>query len=85
MGPLAPNRQAFAVPLTAIRAHVHVTLDIHGDLTSKISLHLVTTVDDLPDLYDLIVGKMFRLGIKINSGFLEYLSRRSSPNPVDIR
>jgi len=84
MGPLPPNRQTFTVSQPTVRAHINVTFDIHRCIPPKIPLDLITLIDELADLYYLIIGKVIALGIEINPGRLEDPPRTIPANPEDI-
>jgi hypothetical protein len=61
-----------------------MTLDIHRDLTSEVSLDLIALIDKLAYPNHLIIRQVIALGIELNPRGLENFSGGAPPNSVDV-
>ena len=84
MGTLTPDRQPPTVAKPPIAPDVHEALDVHGHFGAKSPLHLVVTLDLLPEEVDLLVGEIVRSAIWIDPASLQDLPGAGSPDPEDI-
>src|SRR5476651_2051291 len=57
MRALAMDRQAAAMPQTAIAGEVHQSLDVHRHFAAQVTLDRIVMVDGLADADDLVVGQ----------------------------
>jgi len=69
---------------TSIGPDFHESFNIHGNRFPQISFNHPISLDYVPDANRFILGKVFYLGCKINSGFLANLCRPALPYSVDI-
>src|SRR5579883_2921419 len=67
VGPLAPHRQAAAVPQAAVRSHLDVPLDIHRDFLSQIAFDRAFLFQTLADPVHFVFGQVPDLLIKIDA------------------
>lgn len=67
-----------------VASKIHQTLDVHGDLGSKLTFHLVSIVDRPADLIDVVVGQIISLDVFVNPEVAENLLGGGIANPVDI-
>jgi hypothetical protein len=82
---LPSHWQILAMTQSSIGAHVEMPLDVGRDFAPQIAFDLLGLVDDLTDLYDIVIGQAVRLEIERNSGFSKYFPRRAPPDTINIR
>jgi len=65
MRPLAPHRQAAAMPQAAIGANVHQALDVHLDALAQIAFDLALRFKNSANAAQIIFAQIFDPGIQI--------------------
>jgi len=83
-GPLAMNRKGPPVPEAAIATKIHEPFDIHGYFSSKFTFYLAFTIDYLTNAIDFSLGKIVRVGIRINIQLAKDLVGSGSSYTVNI-
>src|SRR5579884_2695313 len=63
---LAPHRQAAAMPQSAVRAHLDVTLDIHRDFLAQVAFHRAFFFQDLADPVHFVLAQIANLLIEFD-------------------
>ena len=81
---LAPDRKAAAVAKAAVGADLGQPLDVLGALAAQVPLHL-TGLDRLAKLHHLVVGQVLDVGVPVDAGVGDDLSRGRVADPVDVR
>src|SRR5262245_5533233 len=81
---LAADRQAAAVPQTAVAAQIHQALDVHGDVAAQVTLHHVVAIDRLADLQDLRVGQVIDPALVGNADLAADLLRELRADAVNV-
>jgi hypothetical protein len=61
VGPLTPHRQPPPVSHASIAADLYEPLDVHGDVSSEITLDHPLVLNDLLDPQNLVFGEVFDL------------------------
>jgi hypothetical protein len=79
------HRQTTAMTQPTITADIHEALDIHSNLTPKITLNRVIGINDFTQASELGLGEILASGIGIHPGPAQYLVASSTPNAIDIR
>ena len=67
MGPLAADRQAAAMPQSAIGAHFDVTLDVQRDFLAEIAFDRAFVFEDLTDVVDFFLRQISDLLVRIDA------------------
>jgi hypothetical protein len=70
MRALPSNRQAFTMSQATVRAHIDMALDASRYLAPEIAFDLMTLIENLTDLYNVIVGQIVAFQIEIDPGLL---------------
>src|ERR1035441_10768481 len=84
MRPLAPHRQPAAVPLSPVRAHLDVTLDVHRDFLAEVAFHGAFLFQNLADAVDLVLGQVANLLVEFDAGPEEQRAGTGTAYTVDI-
>ena len=69
LGPLPIHRETFPMPKSAITSQVHETLDVHGDLTTKVTLNFDILVDGFTNPGDFRFREILSTRVEINACF----------------
>src|SRR5262249_24018189 len=83
LGPLAPDREAAAVPQAPIGADLLEALDVLGALPAQVALDLAV-LDRIAKLDDLVLGQVLDRGVGIDARLLEDLVGRGAADPEDV-
>jgi hypothetical protein len=67
-----------------IGSHVNVPLNIHGHVAPQIALDFVSSVEDLPDFYHVLVRKVVALQVEGDSGLLKDFSRCAPADSINV-
>jgi hypothetical protein len=70
---LSAQREAAAVPDTAIAADLDQPLDILAHLLSQLTLYDVVLVYEIPDAIDFVVSQVSGLGFSVNASLVQDL------------
>src|SRR5947207_7644381 len=70
MGALAVDRQPAAVTDALVGADLHLALDVLGDISAQVALHLEVGVHPRPQATDLLVGEVPDPGVAGDPGGL---------------
>jgi hypothetical protein len=70
---------------TSIRSQVHVSLDVHRNLTAKIALDLVTLIEHLAYFDHLFVAEVIALLVELDPRLVEDIPRTGAANAVQVR
>ena len=84
VGPLAPNRQAPAMPQAPVGPDINEPLDVHGDFGPKGTFYLEVPFDLPTQEIDLLVVQILSPAIRIHATTCQKLLSSSAPDPVDI-
>jgi hypothetical protein len=68
----------------AIAAEIHQPLDVHGDLTTEVTLDLVALLEELADSDDLTLAELVGPDVRVNPRLRADLQRRGPPNAEDV-
>lgn len=68
----------------AVAADIHQPLDVHRDLTPKVTLDAHFLVDDLADSINFIVSQVAHARIRIDTSAVEKPLAGVQPNSIDI-
>src|SRR6185437_14613425 len=82
---LAADRQAAAMPQSAIRAHLDVTLDVQRDFFAQVALDGALFFQDLADAVDFVLTQVADLLIEVDTGPVEQRLGPRTANAVNIR
>src|SRR5690606_21621760 len=82
---LAPHREPTTMPLSAVAADVHETLDVHGHLRPQRTLHLVLILDRAPQTVHLVVRQLVHATVRIHPRLRKDLLRGRKTDPVNVR
>ncbi len=73
--------QTLSVTDTAVAVDLDKSLDVHRDLTAKVTFNRVVVFDFVTKLCDLVLGEILRAGIGIDAGICKDVLR-SSVRPI---
>ena len=68
----------------AIAADFHKTLDIEGNLTAEVALHLQVVLDIVSQLRNLGLGQVLDAGVRVDAGLAEDFIGSGSADAKDI-
>ena len=68
----------------AIAADFLEALDIHSDLSAKITFNGVILFDDITDTVDFFVGEVLDAGVRIDIGLLKNLAGTRASDTVNV-
>jgi len=69
----------------AIAADLHQALDVHGNLTAKVTFNLEILVDVVTQLTDIFFGQILNAHIGVDAGGVDDLVCGGTADAVDIR
>ena len=72
------------MPHTPVAADVHESLDVHGGLRAKRTLHPVPVLNDLPELVDVFVRELVHPSVRTHARLVQDRLRRGATNPEDV-
>ena len=81
---LAADRQALAVPDTAVTTNLGEALDVHRHVAAEITLHSVAVANDFAELGLVGLGQILDAGVGIDTGLGQNLVGAGAPDAVDI-
>ena len=80
---LSTNRQASPVTDASVAADLGKSLDVHRDLTAKVTFDMIIISDDLSEFPDFIIGQISAAGIGIHTGLLDDLRRGRAADAIN--
>jgi hypothetical protein len=84
MRTLAANRKPAPVPETAVGAHLHEPLDVHGEFLAEIALYGAFLFEDGTDAIGLLFREVRDFLVGVDTGPVAKRKRPGPPDAVDI-
>src|SRR3954451_13423933 len=85
MRPLAAHRETAAMTHAAIAVDFHEALDVEADVLAEIAFDFALIRNHLPDLADVVFGKILDAGVRADGRFRQDVFRARPADAVDIR
>ena len=73
LGALTANGKTVTMTYSTIATNVHQSLDIHLDLTTKVTFNFEFSTDDFTDLGCIVVSPVAHFRVAADAGLVQYL------------
>ena len=83
-GLLTTNRETFSMTDSAIAANLLQSLDVHSDLSAKITLNSLSVSNNSCQLLHFVIGQILNTGVRINASLSKDTVCTCSTDSVDL-